>query len=550
MPGPEANQFKGNSLKQSDFLQLQAIGTTLLNRYGDGDILMGFLPQISSIKNYLKDPEAKGDQELNDEGKRALAEWIPKFTEAVDKHTNSVDAEKYPKAASLEAAELDHAKMILRMLSQGISLSSNRDIVPVADPIGTNAPNMGELYTPETLGKTEEALNVFPLHEFYQQGNDLLKSQWELGLGKGSMSAEQLEEKQEQYDKKQERMLESIKKFDERSKNPDEKAAFLFDGKISYLNGGTGFTGPRGLSRMQGNIQESLIRIDIPEMNDFGAALGRFNTKRASVFKQESDEHREMREAAEALQNKMKTLDDGFTIGEDGKKHILTQDEKDKLLQETYQSMKEMDQKTQAYIDHATKNGTKRPSTDAGKERLAGANQLKALSAKLKEKFAKEPAYESELNNDLSDSIEGMDRYNDMMGKEYRKLRSSSTTEFRGKKNGIDEWEYQLATVITMQSLKENAVKDGSVPNTSRVDLQAGRLANSKEFHEFAQGIMDEGKERELSDMVPAQIKNKFVKHVNKSMQQEKQHEQRKHAREKDAPNKQMKQEEPKMGKK
>ena len=105
---------------------------------------------------------------------------------------------------------------------------------------------------------------------------------------------------------------------------------------------------------------------------------------------QELSENKAMREATEKVQENLNKLKDSKN---------LSADERSRLKKETMDAIDKMDKMTDQYIRHASPNG-KEPSTAAGKERLAGARELKEFSKSMKERFAADPDVQIEMKKE------------------------------------------------------------------------------------------------------------------------------------------------------
>ncbi len=108
------------------------------------------------------------------------------------------------------------------------------------------------------------------------------------------------------------------------------------------------------------------------------SALDKFNTKRSKIFLgRESKEHKELREAAETYQEKLKAFQDSRESDPD--KKLLAMQELEKAA-ETMQDK----------VDKYQKEKRKSPNTPAGQDRLEGAIKLGEIAANMKEQMRKE----------------------------------------------------------------------------------------------------------------------------------------------------------------
>ena len=294
----------------------------------------------------------------------------------------------------------------------------------------------------------------------------------------------------------------------------------------------TGFIAHRGLGGVVGKLERDLSMAPSEQVEKFGNSLNKFNTSRASIFKKESDEHKAMREAAEKVQENMKKLQEGTTLDQKtGKPRPMTENEVTDLLKETRNSIKALNEKTDQYIAHATPNG-KEPSTTAGKERLAGARELKELSGQLQAHFEKDPKLKGELYKEKVDELRaGLEgsgkRAMEQMAKDQKKFEGLSKNSFfrqtpESGAYGLNEWEYQAAKVVASSAVTE-ALANGEIkPGSVEAEYRRATIsvARSDEFKKWAKEAGDEPYKRDrLGTMTPDEVRADFVKGMTKDMQ-------------------------------
>ena len=378
-------------------MNIASLQTAVAN--GD-DYLPGSMEKIENVMKNMsqdngKEPEkdAAGNQLLSESMDKGLKDLAKDFSDGISKHKENNRMPDYPKTQELHDGMLDLAKEYSDSLQNGrhVSKTSDPDYTFALGRVDTLMPQLSSsLFTPENVEKTERALKDYPLDRYVRQGLDLHHLETDYKNRSSVMTQNEKDKFEEDIRAKKEEYLDTAKELYQKSLKPTEDTKGLF-GQDRYLNDPVnGFISSRGLKGLIDRYESELSKTDIKDqqMDGFSAALDKVSAKRMGLFDSEGDERRMMREKAEMVQDNLKKLKSGMIESPDGLRP-MTQDEKANLLANTIDDLNELSEKTNNYINHATKNGTKTPS-GAGKTRLDGALELKDLTNDLQETLLKE----------------------------------------------------------------------------------------------------------------------------------------------------------------
>ena len=460
---------------------------------------------------------------------------------------------QYKRAEGFQKALLNGQKAELSVICSGLPMGANSPYREKGQShfLSIQAQLDKDCFQPQNMENTEKALQEFQLDEFAERFNQIQKRQIDFERNKDQMMpAERRMAYQKLQDGKRE-MIKDVKELQAKTANPSPELLTLFANKRSQLDD---FRGSRGMQGIVDDYSLDLMKTDVPQAAGMDKAMEKFGTARAIVFKDESPEHKAMREAGEKLQANMKKLQDGTVTeekevtarrkGQDGKiieetqkKSVtrpITEREREGLLKETWTSMKELERKTNQYISHATKNGTKLPHTPAGKARLAGAMEVQKLNGQFKEHLGKEPALEKIAAKDKlqeertkkvgASGAEVLER----MDQEVDKFRSMSQVEFHENSKdsmayGLNECEYQAARVIAIASVEEAAM-NGKVAGKDimkTVKMNTDNIAKNPDFQKWIKDASKKGRMKDIGQMSTKDMRQDFINSMSKDMEKE-----------------------------
>lgn len=303
----------------------------------------------------------------------------------------------HPHVQAFKAGITDMARVQTEALQSGIDLVAAGGSCETAYwGLQTFLPQFNaEMLKAENADSLERALAQYPLDDFFKKGNEIQRLKNDYVNNRKHMSRDEKTAYRIKLDNLKEDMLEVCRDLYEKSLDPTPETLSLF-GKADQLTSvEKGFIGKRGLNHMIGELGRELARTPIlrKHTDALDAALTKFSTARSGVFKKESDEHIRLRETAEKVRDNLKKLKNGMMETLDGPTP-MNSEEKQKLLAETINKLNTLSKNADLYIGHREKNG-KAPSTPAGKERLAGAKELKGLTSILQEVLNKEEQIEA-----------------------------------------------------------------------------------------------------------------------------------------------------------
>ncbi|MBQ8116716.1 MAG: hypothetical protein IJ147_01430 [Lachnospiraceae bacterium] len=253
--------------------------------------------------------------------------------------------------------------------------------------------------------------------------------------------------------------------------------------------------------------QKASAKAELTTMERFSSSLSRFNTARASIFKKESDEHKEMREAAEKLQESLEKLQKE-TVTENGKTREMTQKEMTALGVETHGLLKKLKEKTERYIAHATKNG-RTPNTPAGKERLAGARELQGLFGRLQSEIFRDPMVEAHIAGEKLPKVAKADFAR--MEKKFTEFKSLCITDEGNNKDatgggayGLTNFEYMAAQMIATSTVKEAVINGKITPGSAmnQIGIETHKICKEEDFRVWIQNIDKEELSKKNADGV------------------------------------------------
>lgn len=359
----------------------------------NGTMKMGILmSEGTSSKNQLEHRIGEPIP-LTDSFSKEVSGLAKEFSDGIDAYKDSHKTPDHPRTQAYRDALLDFAKLHTEAISAGRHLSDDKRSQEYTDAYGmisTLVPQLSnKFFAPENSDKTEAALKNYPLDKFIRQALDIHKMESSYKDRKDSMTQKEKDAFQESLREKKEDFLDTAKELHEKSLNPSKETLSFF-GNPSLLTSDTGFIGKRGLGTMISDYDKEFAKTDISDnqMDKLSSALRKVSAKRAGLFDSEGDDRRFMREQAEKMQENLKKLKSGMIDTPTGPRP-MTQNEKTDLLADTIDGLNDLSSKTDNYIKHATKNGTKTP-TGAGKTRLDGARELKDLTNDLQDTLMKE----------------------------------------------------------------------------------------------------------------------------------------------------------------
>ena len=482
------------------------------------------------VKKISKAGLAK-DVKLPAEVDRGCKEVADDLLTTVNREISKLEKEssKYPYAMALQKAFLSASRNDLENYRAGIPMNKKSVYreAGCSSYFSTLVQLDPDCFQPDKLEATDKAVREYGLDKHAEAFLQLQERHQAFEMGKDYMQPAERRQAYQDLMADKRAMIKTVKELQQKTASPTSELITLFSGDEVRLND---FRGERGLQGLIDTYERDLARTDVPQAKGIDKAMEKFNSARASAFTNESPEHKQMREAGEKVQENIKKLQSGVTVDQEtGKKRTMTEQEREGLLKETWGSMKTLEEKTDQYIAHATKNGTKLPHTPAGKARLAGALDLKKLNAQMKDHLGREKSLEAEAAPDKkmtervnklgktgAEKLARMDREVDQFAKMSQEKYHDRTSESMAY--GLDKCQYQAARVIAIAAVEELAMQ-GKVEArdiTKEVMSNTKNIAGRLVFQKWVK----EANMQELGKLSPKEMRANFVEYM--SMHQEK----------------------------
>ncbi|MBQ9490703.1 MAG: hypothetical protein IJU80_12310 [Lachnospiraceae bacterium] len=502
---------------------------------------MGMLVEVSQVADAGN--QINHDGTLKERKNKQLLEVADRVDQKLKEEYEKADkaSDEIMHAASFKKALINHQRQCMENLKNGIPMKNDNENLDWT--FGVSGSVMAQLNTDllKTGGeeKLEKAISETGLDKFVEKGNQMQKLHQEYLLKKGDMTAAERQNALMTLNLEKREVIEMAKELKDKLANPSAEVKELFVNPQQLKD----YQGQRGLQGLIDLYTADLRKVDLPQKENFDKALEKFNTSRASIFRRESDEHIRMREQAEIVQKNLTTLEAGKVPGpKKGDDRPLTEKERSDLIQKTWAAIEELDRRTDTYIASSTKNGTKVPNTPTGKERLAGARELKDLNWKVKQSLAKDIFVQDQMESERCKQIAEKEKQNaekekqkdhvgstKRMDAEYKQFQKLSQTTFHDKTPesgafGLNEWQYQAAKVIAIAGVK-NAHANGEI-ETARLDVEMQKatrdIARDRSFQNWIKEVSESPKKMEnLGKMSPDEVKAEFVNSLSKEMNKE-----------------------------
>ena len=565
-------------LTARDYEEASKVATTLTAWKIDEEAMPKGVVLFGEITRKVA-PEKKLPSELDRKCKDMVGGWLT----TVNRKISELEKEpsKYPHAMALQKAFLSASRNDLENYCAGIPV--NKESVYREAGYGhyfsMTVQLEPECFQSDKLEATEKAVQEYGLDKHAEAFLKLQERHQAYEMGKDYMQPAERRQAYQELMADKRHMLQEMKELQQKMANPTPELITLFSGDKKRLND---FLGPRGLQGLIDSYERDLARTDdidkamerfnsaraavfkneSPEhkqMQEAGEkvrenmkmlqngvitdnidkAMERFNSARAAIFTNESPEHKQMREAGEKVQENMKMLQSGvITDKETGKKHAMSEQERDTLLKETWASLKTLEAKTDQYIAHATKNGTKLPHTPAGKARLAGALDLQKLTGKMKDQLGREPVLKDEYAQYARDlkmaeraKIVGTTGAEQLarMDEEVNNFAKMSQAEYHDQTPesmayGLDKCQYQAARVIAIAAVEEAAMQR----KVSGKDIQREVMSNTRdiaskpEFQKWVKDATATSRMKDLGKLSAQEIRANFVEYMSKNWEKDK----------------------------
>ena len=533
-----ARKFQ-EGLSTDDMNTLVAPAMTMVELFGKEGAFEGLAEDAMNLMNDMPNLGVQDSKNLTENGTQIFHSTAKNFEERINayREQNPDRLGDAPRTKAFQDGMLDFYKQEFQNVQNGFSLKQNPQMLsPAAFGMQAVFPQLNNnIFKPENVQKTEEALKDYPLDRFFELGNKMHDSHTFYERYKDQRTDRQNALHQEEMREQKQEFLDLSKDLYQKAQNPSKETVGLF-GKEQYLTGPEGFRGNRGLETVIENLEKDLSMSSSKEMKGLEDSLKKFNTSRAAIFRKESDEHKNMREATEKVQENLKKLKEDTVIDKQtGKSRAMTSDERAQLKKETMDAINKMDEMTDAYINHASPNG-KEPSTGAGKERLAGAKELKKFATEMKERFADDPAVKNEIveekaaakRAEWAKQAPGRARkYIERKEKKYAQFEGMSKNLFWGASRNpvardanLNDFQFMAAEQIALSAVKEGMDSGAIDPdNLAREHERATKkMVLDPNFQKWAEGLKDVKRQEEVGKMSRDEIRNDFVKSISKEM--------------------------------
>ena len=480
-------------------------------------------------------PRVGKDGKMLAESARKCKEMADDFLTTANREISKLEKEptKYPRAVALQKAFLSASRNDLENYRAGIPVDKESVYreAGYGHYFSMTAHLDPDCFQPDKLEATEKVVQEYGLDKHAEAFLKLQERHQAYEMLKDSVLPKERRQAYQELMAEKRHMLQEMVELQQKMATPTPELITLFSGNKRLLND---FLGERGLQGLITSYERDLTRTD-----DIDKAMDRFNSARAAVFKNESPEHKQMREAGEKVQENMKMLQSGvITDKETGKKHAMSEQERDTLLKETWASLKTLEAKTDQYIAHATKNGTKLPHSPAGKARLAGALDLKKLTGKMKDQLGRESALKDEYAQYARDlkmaeraKIVGTTGAEQLarMDEEVVKFAKMSQAEYHDQTSesvayDLNKCQYQAARVIAIAVVEEAAMQR----KVEARDITKAVMSNTKDiardpvFQKWVKDATATSKMKTLGQMSAQEIRANFVEYMSKNQKKDK----------------------------
>ncbi|MBP5304726.1 MAG: hypothetical protein J6Z02_02660 [Lachnospiraceae bacterium] len=319
--------------------------------------------------------------EFTDETEKETMDMVNRFSDKINAKITEIDKELesgngFKRAKGLQKALMTGNKMIVDNFVNGVPVygEGNGTDYSFLGLIGMQVQLDPECFNPERLEKTEKVVSELNLDVLTEKSIIIQEKSQYFMQNKDKMQPEEREKAYNELTQDRKELIEMAKESREKMLNPTPEMQEMFYNGAQLAD----YAGIRGLEGFIEEASMQIMRTDIPQAESLDSALKRFNFESGRSRSKESPEHSAMRQEAEYVNKNMKILQDGFTKDASGNKVTLTDEAKAKLLTDTADHIESLKQKTEKYIGHAEKNG-RGPVTGSGKERLAGAKEIKDL---------------------------------------------------------------------------------------------------------------------------------------------------------------------------
>lgn len=463
------------------------------------------------------------------------------IAEIIDKKIAGLDAQEkqYPHATTFQKALLIGNRQQLDNMRRGMPVNVDSPLVDrsLSRLLSFQAQLDPGAFSPENIAKTEKAIKEIGIDEFAKQAIHLQELHQNYELNKDTMSLTERRRAYQELNDAKRNMIKTGQDINKKLENPSEEVRYLLvnDGQLQNIRG------VRGLGGLEEEYFHDIMKLDIPQADKMKNASVKFNTARAAIFRKESDEHKNMREAAELVGKDMEQMQKGTVMDQQtGQERPMTQAEKESFLKSAWEHVKTLDEMSDRYIEHATENGTKTPRTSAGKDRLAGATEMKALTVQLKEHLGEQPElrkiaakerrkelHAAKYGKSVAEQLADMDREVEKFRGMSQNQHQDSTAESRGYQ--LNEFEYQVARVIAIATVVQEFEKGKLDADSLKAQVTNGtkKVAGNEGFQKWVKTISNNPEQmKKLGTMSCDEVKTEFVNGMSKKM--EKKEEQKK----------------------
>lgn len=512
---------------------------------GAGTMIFGFTrdPQATLEFSTFSKGATSSEESFKPEKEQGAKLLAGKMEDRLREIENGIekDREQYPNGVAFQKEILESQVQELKYAREGIAMGGENAIrdrsFSLLNSVSANL-NPDYFSMPEKKAALNQAVKDFSLDKFAENASKLQKHYLDYELNKDNMQPGERKRALAALNAERREMVGLAKDMQKKMKNPTPELKDLFVKEIQFKD----FQGARGLQGIINAYEREFTKVDIPQTKDMDRAMAKFNTERSSIFKKESDEHKELRETAERVRQNLDKLSRGTVETTDNsKERTMTAKEKEALLKETWADLKKLDDKADQYIAHATKNGTKTPNTPAGKDRLAGAKDIKSLTERLKKQLGDEPELKEMIAAEKAAEAKAKLRADreakvgasganqlEMMDKEVEKFKGMCNLEFHDSTPesiglGMNAWEYQAARVVAIAGVTEAAMNGKIAGNDIKREVigNTNQIAKDPAFKKWVKNASENSRMSELGKMSPSEIKADFVKSMSKDMEKQ-----------------------------
>ena len=525
----KAEPIAQRGIAKADVIALQHAATSILTYTGSMDSVYKTSPILMDLANYHHEylDQARNKEVLN------LSDNIDKvLDEEIRKAENA--PKEFQHGAKFKKNYLELEKLHVDNMRHGFSFDRNKNLASKAFGVcdGIVASCAHAYLQPGNEARFEKILEEIPLDIFVEKAVEHQKHHQDFELHKNDMTATERRKARQNLNAEKRVLIELGKDLNQRLKNPSQEVKNFFVNESQLDDVQT----ERGFGGMIGAFSKDIQKVDVPEAGSFDRSLEKFKTKRAAIFRQETETHRLMREQAETVQNNLKILQSGaIKDPATGNERAITYQEKVKLLKGTFSAINELDKKADAYIAASTKKGTTTPNTPTGKDRLAAAREIKVLTSQLKLSLTWDPTLQEQLA--VEKHVKTQERIQarnlkatmkklDEECKTFQEMSQNSAHE-EGPDSGafgLNRLEYQAAKVVAIASVKE-AYSQGKIAANDiqkKVHQSTRSIAGDQSFVDWVKKASETpGKMEKLGKMSPEEVRADFVQSLSKEMSKE-----------------------------